>query len=191
MTATQEWARAEWKANLRSKLRGGQVGSKRWWNLIKEQQGETRGCSVPALTRPDGSVAQTATEKANLLATHFAAKMCISEPDRTPQTLPQIVREKIMSVDTSEAEVKVLLRNLDDKKVVGPDSISPRLLRQCAEELARPLAAIFNNSLRSSTWPNLWKVSSVVPLHKKTQNPNLKITVLCPYCRCSVKCLKL
>ena len=183
MIATQEWARDEWKANLRSKLRGGQVGSKRWWSLVKEEQGETRGCSVPALTRPDGSVAQTATDKANLLAAHFAAKMCISNPDKTPQTLPQIVSENLFSVETSETEVKVLLRDLDDKKAVGSDSISPRLLRQCAEELARPLAVIFNNSLRSSTWPELWKVSSVVLLHKKsskTEEKNYRPVSLLP-----------
>ncbi|XP_045104363.1 uncharacterized protein LOC123499894 [Portunus trituberculatus] len=139
MTATQVWARDEWKANIRSKLRGSQTVV--WLKLP-----ETRRT--------------------------FAAKMHIPEPDRTPQMLPQIVSEKLISVETSEAEVKVLLRDLDDKKAVGSDSISPRLLRQCAEELACPLAAIFNHSLRSSTWPALWKVSSVVPLHKKTQNRN-------------------
>ena len=79
-----------------------------------------------------------------------------------------------MAVETSEAEVKALLRNLDENKAVGPDCISPRLLQKCAEELALPLAAVFNNSFRSSTWPAMWKVSSVVPIHKKNEKNNAK-----------------
>ena len=174
MIATQEWAREEWKANLRSKLRGGQIGNKRWWSLVKDEQGETRGCSVPALIRPDGSLAQSSEDKANLLAAHYAGKMCVADPDRPPHVPPQLVSETIMSVKTSAEEVRVLLRDLDEKKAVGPDSISPHLLRQCAEELAPPLATIFNNSFRSSMWPTMWKVSSVVPIHKKNSKSEVK-----------------
>ena len=113
-------------------------------------------------------MAQTATDKANLLAKHFTEKMCVPHPERPPPTPPTIVKNKLVYVQTSEAEVKQLLLDLDVEKAVGPDNISPRLLRQCADELSCPLATLFNHSLRTSEWPSEWKLSRVVPVHKKS-----------------------
>ena len=56
---------------------------------------------------------------------------------------------------------------VEENKAVGPDNISLRLLRRCANELARPLATFFNHCLHTSTWPKSWKLSNVVPVHKK------------------------
>ena len=167
MRNTQEWASEHWRANLRGKLRGGQVGTKRWWNLVKEQQGESKGNTLPSLLREDGSLAHAAQDKANLLARHFSSKMCVPDPDKLPPSLPTLVSEKLETVKTSEAEVKNILLKVDQKKAVGPDNISPRLLRQCAHELAYPLATLFNHCLQTSTWPKNWKTSNVVPVHKK------------------------
>ncbi|KAG0710883.1 hypothetical protein GWK47_021861 [Chionoecetes opilio] len=119
MRTTQEWASEQWKVNLRGQLKRGQVGCKRWWSLVKEQQGEWRGNTVPPLVRGAGSVAQTARDKANLLAMHFTEKMCVSDPGILPPTLPEIVSDKPVRVVTSEAEVKALLLNLDVQKAVG------------------------------------------------------------------------
>ena len=167
MRATQEWASQHWKEDLRRKMRGGQVGTKRWWGLVKEQQGETRGNTIPSLQREDGSLAHTAQDKADLLARYFAGKMCVPDPGRTPPTLPHIIKDRLETVTTSEEEVRELLIKVDVKKAVGPDRLSPRLLRQCAAELARPLSSLFNFCFQTSTWPQAWKTSNVVPVHKK------------------------
>ena len=174
MRTTQEWASNHWKEDLRSRMRGGQVGCKRWWGLVKEHQGETRGNTIPSLQREDGSLAHTAQDKADLLAKYFAGKMRVPDPHKTPPTLPQIIKEKLEIVQTSEVEVKVFLSEVDVKKAVGPDNISPRLLRQCADELARPLTSLYNLCLRTSTWPTAWKTSNVVPVHKKGGKCELK-----------------
>ena len=167
MRETQAWAQERWRESLRGKLRGGQVGTKRWWSLVKEQQGESRATTVPPLLREDGSMTHSAQDKANLLAKHFAGKMCIPDPEREPPEIKKIIKDKLETVRTSEEEVGVLLRNLDESKAVGLDSVSPRLLRQCAQELASPLASLFNHCLQTSSWPKSWKTSSVVPVHKK------------------------
>ncbi|XP_045105052.1 uncharacterized protein LOC123500395 [Portunus trituberculatus] len=138
MNATQAWAIEQWRANLKNKLRGGQVGCKQWWSLVKDKQGESRGTSVPALHQADGSFAHSASDKADLLAKHFAEKMCIPDPERPSPLLPQIVKETLVKVITSEVEVRAILESLDENKAVGPQDISPRVLRQCAAELARP-----------------------------------------------------
>ena len=167
MRHTQEWASEQWKADLRRKLRGGQVGNKRWWGLVKEQQGEVRGTSIPSLLREDGSLAHSAQDKANLLARQFAGKMTIPEPERTIPALPHIIKDTLTDIKVSEVEIKNALLKMDEKKASGSDNISPRLLRQCASELARPLASLFSHCLQTGTWPTAWKTSNVVPVHKK------------------------
>ena len=167
MRHTQEWASNQWVTSLKRKLRGGQVGSKRWWSLVKEQEGVSRGTTIPPLHRGDGSVAQSARDKAELLASHFTEKMRVTDPERPPPTLPNIVKDKLSSVLTCEAEVRAVLQKLDVEKAVDPDNLSPRFLRQCAHELAGPITTIYNKCLQDSRWPSAWKISSVVPVHKK------------------------
>ncbi|XP_045105871.1 uncharacterized protein LOC123501228 [Portunus trituberculatus] len=167
MRHTQEWASEQWKEDLRRKLRGGQVGTKRWWGIVKDQQGEERGASISSLLQEDGSLAHSAHEKANLLAKHFAGKMSVPDPEKTPPTMPHTIKDTLLEVKTSESEVRKKLLEVDENKATGPDNISPRLLRQCANELVRPLALLFTRCLESGTWPAAWKSSNVVPVHKK------------------------
>ena len=75
------------------------------------------------------------------------------ERERPSPTPPMTVKNKLVCVKTSEAEVKQLLLKLDVEKAVGPDNISPCLLHQCADELSRPLATLFNHILWTSKWP--------------------------------------
>ncbi|XP_045137187.1 uncharacterized protein LOC123519749 [Portunus trituberculatus] len=119
MRDTQEWATGRWRENLKGKLKGGQVGTKRWWSIVKEQKGDERVTTIPSLSRGDGSMAHTAQDKANVLAKHFAGKMCIPNLEKAPPTLPEIVQDKIVTVKTNEIEVRKVLLNLNGKKGCG------------------------------------------------------------------------
>ncbi len=50
--------------------------------LVKDRQGLSRQDTVPALTRPDRTVATSSKDKAQLLASLFAGKMEVDDPDR-------------------------------------------------------------------------------------------------------------
>ena len=47
------------------------------------------------------------------------------------------------------------------------DEVSQYTLKNCAEQLASPLAALFTNYLKQKRWPKLWKKASVVSIQKK------------------------
>lgn len=49
----------------------------------------------------------------------------------------------------------------------GPDGIHPLILKNCASVLFEPLTLIFNESLRSGVFPEVWKRYSVTPIFKK------------------------
>lgn len=55
-----------------------------------------------------------------------------------------MTKEKLSFIQILEEEVYPALANLEEDKAIGPDNISPRILRRCACQLARPLSTINN-----------------------------------------------
>ena len=62
--------------------------------------------------------------------------------------------------------VKKVITNLDSSKVSGSDCIPVVVLKNCEPELSYILAELFNMCLKESCYPDIWKVSSVVPVFK-------------------------
>ena len=168
MVATCKWAKNRQKEDLRQKLRGPGVASKTWWSLVKERQGTNPQNSFPPLTRPDGSTATSSEDKAVLLADLFSKKMTIGDPGRPAPTLPQETDCIVTSVSVTAGQVERLLNAVEVGKATGPDDISPKVLKNCAKELAGPLSTIFMACLREKKWPGIWKEARVVPVHKKS-----------------------
>ncbi|TRZ08186.1 hypothetical protein HGM15179_018921, partial [Zosterops borbonicus] len=52
---------------------------------------------------------------------------------------------------------------------MGPDGIHPRVLRELAEELAKPLSTIYQQSWLSEEVPIDWRIANVMPIYKKGQ----------------------
>ena len=59
------------------------------------------------------------------------------------------------------------LSNLDPSKATGPDGTPARVLKECSEEIAPSLCALFNYFLRLGRFPSDWKSADITPVHKK------------------------
>ena len=95
MKNVQKWAHKHWKDDLKRKLSRSSVGSKAWWNLVKQQQGFAPDDSIPPLDKPDGSVATSGEEKAELLASYFAGKMTVPDTDRPTPFVPSRTNKRL------------------------------------------------------------------------------------------------
>ena len=75
--------------------------------------------------------------------------------------------QQLSSIDITEDEVLALLRKLQPDKSPGPDNIHPKVLRECAVELAGPLTKLFQTSMKEGRIPEEWKEAKVTPIFKK------------------------
>ena len=63
--------------------------------------------------------------------------------------------------------VAKLLSELKPHKASGPDEISSKLLKECAQEIVPAFSLLFQASLSQLTIPNIWKKALVTPIFKK------------------------
>ena len=55
-------------------------------------------------------------------------------------------------------------------KAHGWDKLSIRMITTCGGSITFPLKLIFKSMINEGVFPNDWKKSNVVPIHKKEKN---------------------
>ncbi|KAK4815508.1 hypothetical protein QYF61_003066 [Mycteria americana] len=63
--------------------------------------------------------------------------------------------------------VSDLLHHLDTHKSMGPDEIHPRVLKELAEVLTKPLSVIYQQPWLTGEVPVDWRLANVTPIYKK------------------------
>ncbi|KAJ0177088.1 hypothetical protein K1T71_007097 [Dendrolimus kikuchii] len=159
-------ARFDHISRIGNKLASYPAGSKAFWSLAKAVESNFCRPSLPPLLRPDGSLAHTAEEKANLLATLFAESSRLDTNGATPPHLPHS-GTSMAEIHIRQKEVRKTLKALDVNKASGPDGIPAIVLKTCAPELTPILTRLYRLSLKTGLVPKSWKQANVQPVPKK------------------------
>ena len=69
-----------------------------------------------------------------------------------------------------EDEIIKIIGKFDKNKSAGHDGIGNLIVKRVANEIARPLSAIFNLSLTTGIFPDQLKVAKVILIYKKDDN---------------------
>ena len=72
----------------------------------------------------------------------------------------------------NQAQVERALLDVNVRKSCGHDMLSPRLVKESASVIAKPITNILNTSIEQGCFPNAWKMGQVTPLFKKDDESN-------------------
>ena len=76
-------------------------------------------------------------------------------------------------------DILKIIRKLNVSKAHGHDDISIRMLKICDSVITEPLSIIFKNCIDCGVFPDTWKMSHIMPAHKKMTSTLFIIIAQC------------
>ena len=67
----------------------------------------------------------------------------------------------------NQAQVERALLDVNIRKLYSHDMLPPRLVKESASVIAKPITNILNTSIEPGCYPDAWKMGQVTPLFKK------------------------
>jgi hypothetical protein len=164
---------------------------KLWWKLTKRfyQSHSNRKAQTPPLLI-DGKPIEGNKQKAEEFA-NFFTEMTTLDTANAP-ALPEVppTEHTLSAIRIPHQTVLQILQNLNPSKASGPDTVSPRMLKETSKSIAPSLTRIFNYSLATSKFPDDWKVANITPLHKKNDKQKIQNYRPISLLSCTGKCLE-
>ena len=71
------------------------------------------------------------------------------------------------SFDIKDDDILLIIKKLNVNKAHGWDQLSVRMIKACGNSISFPLKLIFKSMINEGVFPEDWKKSNVVPIHKK------------------------
>ena len=102
-----------------------------------------------------------------LFNSHFASQC---PPVNNSSVLPSLEYKTngwLVAVNIKEHDIYLTLKNLNPEKAHGWDNISIRMIQLCRKVIVEPSQILFWSFLEAGIYPDDWKKSKVVPIHKK------------------------
>ena len=162
----------ERKTHVRRKIIPG--NNKSLWDAVKIAK-DIEPTPLPAMLTRDGiSYGREAASAA--FSEYFKTKITILEEgltiDEEVWNGEKIINSESVNFMTPE-RVEECLKNLKSKNCEGPDRLPLRILKDGAMALAKPLSVLFHKVYEKKEIPEQWKVSKVIPLHKKGKKEDI------------------
>lgn len=152
--------------------------SKNMWNVVRDITKSKRNTSASVTELNTGNLIITDNHS---IACHtnqyFAsvgsnlAKKILLETQKTEDSLASTIETKEQSFSfnikpTTVEEVLKIINSLNTTHAKGPDSLNTQILKKIKNQISAPLSYIYNLSFTSGIFPDHFKKSIIVPIHK-------------------------
>ena len=159
-------ARLDYYNNISTKLQDPSTTPKYFWKLVKTVYNNTKQSTIPVLL--DNGIQHTNDlDKAEILNNYFISQTKLPASNTPLPTFTYLTHARLLNITITPTSVKNILKSLDTNKAVGPDLISNKILKECAESLSEPLSELFQKSLDEGIYPSAWKEALVSAIFKK------------------------
>ena len=160
--------------NLAKKLNNPLLQAKTYWSILKTFYNDKKIPLIPPLLVDDKHVTDIKT-KANIFNEYFAEQCTLLKNNSVlPINQTFLTQSRLTSLDFSEEEILKIIRALNIHKAHGHDNISIRMIKICDKSLLKLLILLFQNSAKLPCFPDIWKRSNIVPMHKKNDKQLVK-----------------
>ena len=165
--------------------------SSAYWKLVKEATNSRVHKPIEPLRKCDDSLVLTEEEKAGLMNSFFAnigkniaAKLPIPPGNATTgayrsdlgDTSPLLLSAVLSQIEVSPRRICRTVNELKSNKSSGPDNLSPKLLKLVGEDIVPSMYRLFNTSIESESLYSSWKIVKLIPIFKKDDVTEIKIT---------------
>ena len=145
---------------------------KKLWQLTNTITGR-KSCKSSVITMPDCSTDHEVANKFQNYYANIATDLAktIPEPDNhykhyLPKEEPDT---KLKFKPVFPSQVAKIIDNMRPKTSYGWDHISNLVLKEIKNEIKLPLSHLINISIANNVFPDSWKISRVIPIHKGGQ----------------------
>ena len=122
------------------------TNSKLFWKTAKQVLNLGKSSNSIPTIKLNNEYAEDDIQKANMLNAFFISQAAVNDDNKQlPDMIPTECSFHVVQITCQD--VRDVLQNLNVSKSCGPDLISPRLLREGADILDKPLSTVFNRSI--------------------------------------------
>ena len=113
--------------------------------------------SLPDLKKPDGTLTKSDEEAAEALNYQYYQTFTKENTEHLPTFTPKnLLTAPLDTFEIKEIDVLKELQHLQPNKSGGVDNIHPRVLKEMASQLAKPITILFNKSIEAGVLPKHW-----------------------------------
>jgi len=136
--------------------------SKHFYSYVRKKTKTRTG--VGPLKAPGGNMVTEPEEMATMLNDFFASVFTRETAGVLPEPTRPVIRNRQRNRRITTEKVKKKIDELRPNSAAGPDGISPKILKNCRDQLAPVLAMIYRKSRGRGEVPDEWKQAHVVPI---------------------------
>ena len=139
-----------------------------YWTVLNNIVHNIKIPSMPPILA-SGKTITNIVEKTNLFNNFFASQCTPLENTSKLPPLLMKTDKRLNTMSFKDSDITSIIKSLKPTKAHDADDISIRMIQLCDDSVTLPLTLIFKFFLMNGTFRDTWKMTNIIPVHKKEE----------------------